>query len=122
MAEALLWADFAITRGGAGTIAELALAGLPALLVPLADAAADHQSANADAYARSGAAEWVREADWQDDRVAARLEAILASPERRGAMARAARAGARPDAAAHIVLDCEAMIAPHAEPCHAPLR
>jgi UDP-N-acetylglucosamine--N-acetylmuramyl-(pentapeptide) pyrophosphoryl-undecaprenol N-acetylglucosamine transferase len=50
------WADLAICRAGALTVAELALAGMPALLVPYPFAADDHQSANARALEESGAA------------------------------------------------------------------
>jgi UDP-N-acetylglucosamine--N-acetylmuramyl-(pentapeptide) pyrophosphoryl-undecaprenol N-acetylglucosamine transferase len=62
MAAAYRWADLAIVRAGAGTIAELAIAGLPALLVPLADAADDHQTVNARAFVAAGAAAWAQDA------------------------------------------------------------
>ena len=48
--------DLALCRSGALTVAELAMAGLPALLVPYPHAADDHQSANARAAAEAGAA------------------------------------------------------------------
>ena len=50
------WADLAICRAGALTVAELALAGMPALLVPYPFAADDHQAANARALEEAGAA------------------------------------------------------------------
>ena len=56
MAAAYAWADLVLCRAGALTVAELALAGLPSLLVPLPTAADDHQSANARALAETGAA------------------------------------------------------------------
>jgi UDP-N-acetylglucosamine--N-acetylmuramyl-(pentapeptide) pyrophosphoryl-undecaprenol N-acetylglucosamine transferase len=101
------WADLVIARAGAGTIAETAAAGLPALLVPLTDASADHQAANAAAVAAAGAAITVREADWQCDSLAAQATALL-RPAAWTAAAAAARGLARPDAAARIVADCEA--------------
>ena len=55
------WADVAVTRGGANTLAELAVAGLPAAVVPLADAAADHQRANARRWSLAGAGPMVPE-------------------------------------------------------------
>jgi UDP-N-acetylglucosamine--N-acetylmuramyl-(pentapeptide) pyrophosphoryl-undecaprenol N-acetylglucosamine transferase len=79
--------------------------------VPLADAAADHQSANAIRYAASGAALWARESDWQRSRIAADVVAIVEASERWRTMANAARAVARPDAAAAVVADCERVMA-----------
>ncbi len=110
MAAAYRWAHFAIARAGAGTIAELALAGLPALLVPLADAAADHQSANAAPYAAAGAALQTRESEWHEFRLAAAVAGVLRFPERWRAMSAAARATARPGAAAAVVADCERLM------------
>ena len=101
------WADMVIARAGAGTMAELALAGVPSLLVPLADAAADHQAANAAAFAARGAALWVRESAWDVRTVASRIVPLLREPAAWLAMSSAARALARPDAALHIVRDCE---------------
>lgn len=61
MASLLASADFAICRAGASTCAELALFGLPALLVPYPLAAKDHQTANAAALERRGAADRIAE-------------------------------------------------------------
>lgn len=110
MASAYRWAHFVIGRAGAGTIAELGLAALPALLVPLGDAAADHQSANAARHAGRGAALRVREDAWHREHVAGAVATLLASPDRWRAMSAAARATARPDAAAAIVADCERLM------------
>jgi UDP-N-acetylglucosamine--N-acetylmuramyl-(pentapeptide) pyrophosphoryl-undecaprenol N-acetylglucosamine transferase len=110
MAAAYEWANFVIARAGAGTLAELAIAGLPALIVPLADAAADHQSANAARHAACGAALWVREEEWDRKQVARQLAQLLTSPDRWAAMSSAARLAARPEAAAAIVNDCERLM------------
>jgi UDP-N-acetylglucosamine--N-acetylmuramyl-(pentapeptide) pyrophosphoryl-undecaprenol N-acetylglucosamine transferase len=101
---------FVISRAGAGTLAELALAALPALIVPLADAAADHQSANADDYASGGAALWRRERDWSRDAVARQVADVLGSPERWAEMSAAAHRKARPRAAMDVVDDCERLM------------
>jgi len=108
--DAYDWADMIIARAGAGTIAELALAGVPSLLVPLADAAADHQAANATAFADMGACMWVREDDWAPDHVAARMIEVLGTPAAWTAMSSAARAFATPHAARDIVDDCERLM------------
>jgi len=107
IAQSYDWAHFVIGRAGAGTLAELALAGLPSLLVPLADAASDHQAANAAAFAGRGAALWVRERDWDTRTVADQIAAVVCAPARWAAMSNAARAFAQPDASVRIVRDCE---------------
>jgi UDP-N-acetylglucosamine--N-acetylmuramyl-(pentapeptide) pyrophosphoryl-undecaprenol N-acetylglucosamine transferase len=73
MAEAYAWADLAICRAGASTIAELAVAGLPAILVPYPWAVDDHQRANASMLVDSGAG-WLLP---QTELSAAALKAIL---------------------------------------------
>jgi UDP-N-acetylglucosamine--N-acetylmuramyl-(pentapeptide) pyrophosphoryl-undecaprenol N-acetylglucosamine transferase len=113
MATAYTDADFVIARSGAGTLAEIAIAGLPSLLVPLADAAADHQSFNARAVAESGAAVWIRERDWTVEGVANLIAPLLSDVDGWRRAARAARAWARPGAAAAIVADCEKQMRGH---------
>src|SRR5438105_1804773 len=67
IASAFRWADLVIARSGAGTIAEAAAAGVPSLLVPLADASGDHQAANAAAVVAAGAGLAVRETEWRGE-------------------------------------------------------
>ena len=110
MASAYRWADLVIARSGAGTIAETASAGVPAILVPLADASGDHQTANAVAIAGTGAGLAVREVDWCGETLAGRVAALL-EPAAWTAASRAARALAMPDAAARVVADCETLMA-----------
>jgi UDP-N-acetylglucosamine--N-acetylmuramyl-(pentapeptide) pyrophosphoryl-undecaprenol N-acetylglucosamine transferase len=112
IASAYRWADLVITRAGAGAIAETAAAGVPALLVPLADAAGDHQAANAAAVAAAGAGLAVRETAWRDEALAERVATLL-TPRAWTAAAAAARGLATPDAAARIVADGEALMAGH---------
>jgi UDP-N-acetylglucosamine--N-acetylmuramyl-(pentapeptide) pyrophosphoryl-undecaprenol N-acetylglucosamine transferase len=109
IASAYHWADLVIARSGAGTIAEIAAAGVPALLVPLADAPGDHQAANATAVAATGAGIVVREDEWRCDPLAVQLTALLGEAAWTAAAA-ASRSLARPDAAARIVDDCEALM------------
>jgi UDP-N-acetylglucosamine--N-acetylmuramyl-(pentapeptide) pyrophosphoryl-undecaprenol N-acetylglucosamine transferase len=111
MPAAYRWADLAVSCAGAATLAELAVAGLPALLVPLASAAEDHQSDNAAAYAAATGTAWVREAAWDAPALAAPLAQQLRDPAAWRAQQERVRAHARPDAAAAVVAACEALLA-----------
>ncbi len=111
IATAYAWADFAITCSGSGTISELAVCGLPALLVPLPNVAQDHQTVNAELFAKTGAAWWLREADWQVERLASQLAAWLRDPEARATASQQARRLATPGAAQTLVADCEVLMA-----------
>lgn len=95
-------ADLALTRAGALTVAELCAWGIPALLVPLPTAAADHQRANARALEAAGAAVMIEQSELDDARLRGALESLTGAPERLTAMAASALARARPDAAEHI--------------------
>lgn len=93
-------ADFAVCRAGASTCAELGLFALPALLVPYPHAAADHQTANARALEKSGAADLVQQADMTADWLTDYLRAQIEDPSRIGKMrARAAARNVTPHAA-----------------------
>lgn len=94
-------ADLAVARAGAGTIAELTVAGVPALLVPYPYATGDHQEANARALQRAGGAAVVLD-DQLDGRVLAERVMEMLEPARLGAMAERASAFGRPDAAAAL--------------------
>jgi UDP-N-acetylglucosamine--N-acetylmuramyl-(pentapeptide) pyrophosphoryl-undecaprenol N-acetylglucosamine transferase len=104
------WADLVIARAGAGTLAELAVAGLPSLLVPLADAAEDHQRDNAALFGAQGAALWTSERDWDAAALAARLAQVLGDPLTWSTLSAAARQLAVPDAADTVVDDCERLM------------
>lgn len=104
------WADLAICRSGALTVAELALAGLPALLIPYPFAANDEQSANARELVRLGAAERLDPHGLTPETLGAALERLLDSPELLRAMGERAAKLARPDAAARIVEECRALL------------
>jgi UDP-N-acetylglucosamine--N-acetylmuramyl-(pentapeptide) pyrophosphoryl-undecaprenol N-acetylglucosamine transferase len=96
-------ADLVICRAGATTLAELAAAGRPALLIPFPGATDDHQRRNAGALAAAGAAVVIDERDLTPTRLADAAVAILADATQRRAMGEAMRRFARPDAAARIV-------------------
>ncbi len=94
-------ASVVVARAG-GSVAELAAAGVPSVLVPWSGAADDHQSANARAFAAAGAACHLPEPECDAAHLDAELSALLGDPERLDAMAGAARALARPDAADRV--------------------
>jgi UDP-N-acetylglucosamine--N-acetylmuramyl-(pentapeptide) pyrophosphoryl-undecaprenol N-acetylglucosamine transferase len=85
------------------TISELCAWGLPAILVPLPTAAADHQTRNAEAMARAGAAVHLPQRELIPERLASEVEQLVADRARMGRIAEAARARGRPDATVEIV-------------------
>lgn len=95
-------ADVAVQRAGANTVAELALAGVPAVLVPLPGAPGDHQGANARAMAAAGGAVLVPDGDLDGERLGRELSALMSDPLRLEQMGAAARALARPRAARDV--------------------
>jgi UDP-N-acetylglucosamine--N-acetylmuramyl-(pentapeptide) pyrophosphoryl-undecaprenol N-acetylglucosamine transferase len=100
-ADALAAADLAVARAG-GSVLELAAAGVPAILVPYPRATADHQTANARFMQSAGAAVVIPDDELDARRLAREVEELMNGPERLERMAGAARAAARPDAAAVI--------------------
>ena len=102
MAGAYAWADLVVCRAGALTLAELCAVGVGSVLVPFPQAVDDHQTRNAEYLVERGAAVLLK----QDDHLATRLRDVLgelsADPGKRFAMAAAARALAKPDAAQRV--------------------
>lgn len=103
MATVYAAADLVVSRSGATTVAELAAAGVPAVLVPLPGAPGDHQTANARRLVEAGGAVIVSDAELDGARLAAEVDALLDDPDRLSAMAGSATALARPDAASAVV-------------------
>ena len=99
--------DFAVCRAGAMTVAELACAGVPALLVPYPSAVDDHQTGNAKFLSESGAA-WLIQ---QRDLSAEKLAQLIAGIDRNtlAVMSAKARALAKPDATQRVADICEAL-------------
>lgn len=104
------WADFAISCAGAVTLAELALVGLPAFVVPLAAASEDHQAANAQAFFEATGCPWVRERNWDDAQVARQIGDLLRSETEMGELTQRLQGAARGDAALAIARSLEALI------------
>jgi UDP-N-acetylglucosamine--N-acetylmuramyl-(pentapeptide) pyrophosphoryl-undecaprenol N-acetylglucosamine transferase len=103
MAAQFSRAHLVVSRSGASTVGEEAAAGKPALLVPFALAADDHQRRNAEAMQAAGAAEMLLESDLEVPRkLLDTLVGLLRSPDRLASMSAAARAQAHPGAAERI--------------------
>ena len=100
--------DVVVCRAGANTVAELAVVGVPAVLVPLPGAPGDHQSANARALAQAGAAVILADDACTGARLADVLEDMLGDPGRLEAMATAGAALGRPDAVEAVAAVVEA--------------
>jgi UDP-N-acetylglucosamine--N-acetylmuramyl-(pentapeptide) pyrophosphoryl-undecaprenol N-acetylglucosamine transferase len=109
MAEALGWADVAICRAGALTIAELSAAGLGSILVPYPFAVDDHQTHNAQFLVDAGAARCISDQALTSKQLAAQLRELCADRATLLAMAKAARGVAHPDAAAELLRACLAV-------------
>jgi UDP-N-acetylglucosamine--N-acetylmuramyl-(pentapeptide) pyrophosphoryl-undecaprenol N-acetylglucosamine transferase len=112
MAEAYTWADLAVCRAGAMTIAELQAAGVGAIFVPLPVATDDHQTKNAEVMVRSGAARLIQERDLTPERLGEEISELLANRAQLLKMAEAARGSRVIDAAARLADLCIAAGAP----------
>jgi len=106
------WADVALCRSGALTVAELAMAGLPSLLVPYPFAADDHQRANARALEEAGAARLLDSNPLPSEDVVKALRDILDNPSTLVDMSTRAAGLAHPDAAERIIEACLELL-PH---------
>jgi UDP-N-acetylglucosamine--N-acetylmuramyl-(pentapeptide) pyrophosphoryl-undecaprenol N-acetylglucosamine transferase len=100
-------ATLAIACPGARTLAELSIAGIPALLSPLPGIAHGHHTANARLYSARTGARFVSEDEWNIAELAGWMESLLCSPEALRAMGEKARSWAHPGAAEAIVRESE---------------
>jgi UDP-N-acetylglucosamine--N-acetylmuramyl-(pentapeptide) pyrophosphoryl-undecaprenol N-acetylglucosamine transferase len=89
----------AITRSGASTVAELGVAGRPAILIPYPFATDDHQTSNAEAYAKGGGGWVISQRILTPKFLAERITALASRPDTLVRAAEAARKEGRPDAA-----------------------
>lgn len=119
-------ADLVICRGGAGTLTEVGVCGLPALIVPSPVAAEDHQAVNARELERLGAARVIyQQASWEDGQVSSRLDGerlarqvldLCDDDERRGEMARAALSVPLKDSLDLILCELDSLTGGHRPP------
>jgi UDP-N-acetylglucosamine--N-acetylmuramyl-(pentapeptide) pyrophosphoryl-undecaprenol N-acetylglucosamine transferase len=112
MAHAYALADLLVCRAGATTIAELTVCKKPAILVPFPFAADDHQTVNARALGKSGAAVLLPEKDLTAQTLADEIRALAGDRERLKKMSRASALLGRPEAAREIADVCVSLCGP----------
>ena len=110
MAAIYAQADLAVARAGATSLAELAVMGLPALLIPYPYAADDHQAANASYYVAGGGALMYREAGLNAAQLASVVAELVKNEDKLAQMGAAMRRMAVQDAAERILADCMALM------------
>lgn len=115
VADRLAAAHLVVARAGASTVAELACAGRPAVLIPLPGAIDNHQHWNAHALG----AEIAGQAGLTGERLSALLAGLLGSPDRLAALAAEAARRARPDAASRLADLVESCITQEVRPMRA---
>jgi len=111
MPAALAAASLVVARAGALTLAELAIMGRPAVLIPLPTATDDHQTLNALEFQRAGAAVVVPQYGTTPSQLANVVQTLLADPARLEKMAEAMRGLAKPNATREIVDELREMVA-----------
>jgi len=107
MSAAYQRCDFAVCRAGAMTVAELACAGVPALLVPYPSAVDDHQTGNAEFLSNSGAAWLIQQKELSAEKLAQLISSI--NRETLADMSAKARRLAKPDATQRVADICEGL-------------
>jgi UDP-N-acetylglucosamine--N-acetylmuramyl-(pentapeptide) pyrophosphoryl-undecaprenol N-acetylglucosamine transferase len=112
MAKTYAWADLAVCRAGAMTVAELQAAGLGAIFVPLPIATDDHQTKNAAVMVGAGAARIIQERDLTPEALSALIAGLIRDRAAMLKMAEAARAARITDAATRLADLCMAAGAP----------
>lgn len=112
MPSAYALADLVISRSGASSLTEIAIAGHPSILVPYPYAADDHQTRNAEVFDHAGAGKLVQERELNPEKLAELATSILQDLPTYKRMAKAARALAIPDAADRVCAAIETTFTP----------
>ncbi|MEA5504195.1 undecaprenyldiphospho-muramoylpentapeptide beta-N-acetylglucosaminyltransferase [Halotia wernerae UHCC 0503] len=99
MAALLRRSAIAISRSGAGSLTELAVCGVPAILIPYPFAAEDHQSYNAEVFTKAGAALIFKQSELTTQKLQSQVLDLLQSPAELTKMGENAKAIAVPDSA-----------------------
>ena len=98
MPEVLRGADFIVSRAGALALAEIAVCGVPSLLIPYPHAAENHQEANAKAFVRAGAADLVMDRELNGSKMVESVEKSISDSKKWSAMQAGALTLGKPDA------------------------
>jgi UDP-N-acetylglucosamine--N-acetylmuramyl-(pentapeptide) pyrophosphoryl-undecaprenol N-acetylglucosamine transferase len=106
MKQAYTWADIVICRAGAMTVSELAVMGLPAILVPLPTAIDDHQTKNAEYLADAGGAILLPQATLTAEVLERAIRGIAKEKSKREEMSIKTKRLAMPDATSLVVQQC----------------
>lgn len=110
MDEAMSWADVMICRAGALTVSEIAVVGLPSILVPYPYAIDDHQTENARYLEQQGAAKIVQERDFESGKLVETIASLISDYGALKRMSEAAKSAAKHGAAVSFVERCEALL------------
>ncbi len=102
MGQAYRASDLMVCRAGASTLAELAVFGVPSILIPYPYASNDHQTKNADVFARAGAALVISDDGLNPDTLSAGIKDLAADGDRLKHMSAAAKKLGRPEAAGDL--------------------
>ncbi len=103
MPEQLSRAHLVITRAGASSLAELALAGKPAIMIPYPHAMDDHQTANAKSIVQAGGGITIAQKEFSVEKLTEILAEIFSDHNQRAQMAKSMRSLAKPNAAQEII-------------------
>lgn len=106
MAQAYEWADLVLCRSGALTIAELAAAGKPGILIPFPHAVDDHQTVNGHYLVDRDAALMVQQKDLDVDGLTKMILELADNPDRLEVMASSAKSASLPQATGDVVRHC----------------
>ena len=99
LADIYAAADVVVGRSGGGTVAELALLGKPAILIPLPGTASDEQTRNARVLADAGGAILLPQSEMSPERLLRHIDELLSDNDQRASMSLSASSVAQPDAA-----------------------
>jgi len=111
MAQAYNWADIVVCRAGALTVSELAMAGKPAIFIPLPHAVDDHQTKNANYLVGRGAAKIIAQKDFNGTTLAQMLNSMFSSDTVVRNMSKAALDAAHADATTKVANACKELVA-----------
>jgi UDP-N-acetylglucosamine--N-acetylmuramyl-(pentapeptide) pyrophosphoryl-undecaprenol N-acetylglucosamine transferase len=110
MDQAYYWADIVLCRAGAMTVSELAVAGLPSILVPYPHAIDDHQTANARYLEKVGAAHLLPQPQLSYEKIISLLSEFIEGEETLLKMGEQAKLVAHPNATQDVVAHCLRLI------------